>query len=223
MQAPRKMVNTRSALRKEMEAPTRAHSDTLVSQRLFVSPNEEKPTTSARSVKTEGQAKDLSNFKLPTEKDRKSKSNRSSSSAALAQKKKLELEAATAKARIQMELIDAKLEADLAAVEEKYSSLSSRSTNGSDGKDIEKWLDQSQRELEKHRACTDGATAGPARPPAEAGTDGPVQQLTAAAAAPPPGQAGTDGPILQLVSAMKELVTSTVAGNCEPLRHDSQL
>ncbi|KOB66592.1 polyprotein [Operophtera brumata] len=89
----------------------------------------------------------------------KSVTRKSSASSVLALKKNLELEAAKEKARIQMELIDKKLAADLAAVEEQYSPQASMASQ-CDGKDVENWLEHSQHELEKQEANNHGTLRG---------------------------------------------------------------
>ncbi|XP_063829328.1 uncharacterized protein LOC135078710 [Ostrinia nubilalis] len=122
----------------------------------------------------------------------KSKS-KMASSAIKAQQKKLELEAAKEMARIQMELVQKKLEADLAAVEEQYSSCSSRcdeSESRYDGSNVKEWMERSQRELERQKANNDGNNKGYLFPP-------------------PPVTDGTEGPIQQLTSALKALVATS--------------
>lgn len=123
----------------------------------------------------------------PTLKTKISKKSKTSSSMIEAQKKKLEYEAAQAKARIQMDLIEKKLAADLAGLSNEYSPASSEikseiAAPSITHSDIEKWVNRSQTELERQQRAAeqdkDKSTLMP--PPAAAGTDGPVQQLACA-------------------------------------------
>lgn len=112
--------------------------------------------------------------------------SKSSSSSVLARRKQLELEAAQEKARIQMALIDKKLEADLANLEEEQEEYSPHEDAHTDRhSDVEKWLEQSQRELESavQQAPDHGNQPGLLCPPAavDPGTcNGTVQMLASA-------------------------------------------
>ncbi|KAF9420924.1 hypothetical protein HW555_002907 [Spodoptera exigua] len=68
---------------------------------------------------------------------------RSSSSSVIARKKRLELEATQAKAKIEIDLIEKQLAANLAEIDDECS-VQSDHTN----KDVEEWLERSHRELE---------------------------------------------------------------------------
>lgn len=125
------------------------------------------------------------------------KSNVSKSTSILARKKKLELEAAEAKARIQMELIDKKLAADLADLEEdKYSSQSDNTeihTQNDVDQEIEKWIDRSQLELEQQPVPRTGTQTDRPHPPPP----------------PPPPGAGTDDTVHLLATALKDLAAAS--------------
>lgn len=183
-----KMVNTRSTARNESQVKDKAQAQTKMDNDdgyLKVIDKEE-AGTSAESLKA---VKNVRAEPSQISKSVKTRKSSSSSSAILAQKKKLELEAAKEKARIQMELIDKKLAADLAAVDEQYSPQASESDSQGDGKDIEKWLERSQQELEKQKTNNHGTLEGPLFPP--------------------PNVDGTNVPVQQLASALRDLVVST--------------
>ncbi|KAJ0169676.1 hypothetical protein K1T71_014861 [Dendrolimus kikuchii] len=81
--------------------------------------------------------------------------SRKSSSSIEARRKRLELQAAEAKARINMDLIEKRLAADIADLEdEKYSSHSEG--NHSQHGNVEEWLERSQHELEAQADPRDG-------------------------------------------------------------------
>ncbi|KAJ0179062.1 hypothetical protein K1T71_005837, partial [Dendrolimus kikuchii] len=81
--------------------------------------------------------------------------SRKSSSSIETRRKRLELQAAEAKARINMDLIEKRLAADIADLEdEKYSSHSEG--NHSQHGNVEEWLERSQHELEAQADPRDG-------------------------------------------------------------------
>ncbi|KAL4708752.1 hypothetical protein ACJJTC_007133 [Scirpophaga incertulas] len=100
----------------------------------------------------------------------------SSATSIQTQKKKLELEAAKAKARIQMELIDKQLAADIAELNDEYSPPSEASENHCAGSDIERWVERSQKELELQHATMVVDSKGKPQTSDPNDTNGPVQQ-----------------------------------------------
>lgn len=191
-----KMVNTRSTTRNESQVKDSAQTDNVQTQNKTETSEVNlkvidvgKSGPSDKSLKVNKQI--ILTVPSQTSKSLKTRKSSSSSSAKLAQKKKLELEAAKEKARIQMELIDKKLAADLAAVEEQYSPHASESDSQGDGKSIEQWLERSQLELEKQKANDHGTLTG--------------------SLFPPPHDDGTNGPVQQLASALRDLVASTAS------------
>lgn len=156
------MVNTRSSTRKQEERQKAVEADQDVA-----TPKQEPfcPPLQPGEVKVKSKEQTMDQFDKTITVDvgsackkkedsksvkssRKSQVLGSASSSHLARKKKLELEAAEAKARIQMELIDKKLAADLAQLDEElYSSRSDVSENHTN-KEVEKWLERSQLELD---------------------------------------------------------------------------
>ncbi|CAK1598277.1 unnamed protein product [Parnassius mnemosyne] len=162
---PRTMTKTRATRRKELEGTQDQGQSTA----------QKHPYEVENKLDIEKDSKPKS---LPVKPSASLKSIHSTSSSVRAQKKKLELEAAEAKARIQMKLIDKKLEADLDDLE--YSSRSSRSHTN---EEVEKWLERSQQP--EHPAPENGFTKGgpsaPAAGDAVAGNDnGTVQMLASA-------------------------------------------
>lgn len=195
------MVNTRSNVRREREGQLKGTSEpqlpAMENKEEF---DLERPGRSAISVKDEAMKKDSmeKEKEIPTARssvsNKSTKTRKSSSSVGLALKKKLELEAAQKEAQIRMDLIKKKLEADLAAVDEKYGPSERNTESECDSqntKDIENWLDSSELELEKQKANKQGTNKG--------------FQL------PPPKNDGTEGPIQQLASAIKDLVTTSIS------------
>lgn len=152
-----------------------------------------------------------------------STSKKSAASSVQARKKLLELEAAREKARIQMDLIDKKLEADLAVLdEENYSPHEERSTTRDSA--IERWMEQSQQEQQKPQLAPEyGTSKGKlCQLPAAAAAAVVATTTAAPVAAHPPGDptagpatatapSGTDGTIQMLASAIKDLAASTTA------------
>ncbi|CAH2076364.1 unnamed protein product, partial [Iphiclides podalirius] len=167
------MIKTRAARRKELEG------------------TQDQPQQSAdEKPKSDGGPTDILEKGTPVKYPPSEKSRRSSSSSIRAQRHKLELEAAEAKARIQMELIDKKLAADLNNLE--YSSRSH--TN----EEVERWLERSQQ-LEQP-APEDGLTTGGLCPPA-------TENATTGNAA-----AGNDyGTVQMLASALKDLAAASTS------------
>ncbi|KAL0879437.1 hypothetical protein ABMA27_003188 [Loxostege sticticalis] len=132
----------------------------------------------------------------PHDAPRDRKSRASISSSAKAKRKRLELEAAQEKARIQMELIDKRLEADLADLDDEYSPPGGSRESIQTRTDVEKWLEHSQHEMDKEPlAPQNGNTQGELIP-----QNGPIEMLTSAlkqlATAP------IHGPNPQLLSRM---------------------
>ncbi|XP_063538669.1 uncharacterized protein LOC134747922 [Cydia strobilella] len=105
-----------------------------------------KPTAKEGSIKTE------------TEHGyhRSNSSNKTSTSSLQAKRKQLELEAAEAKARIEKELIDKKLDAALAKLDEEYSQKSrcsgeQRSILSETSQKVEQWLEKSRQDDQDER------------------------------------------------------------------------
>ncbi|CAH2040651.1 unnamed protein product, partial [Iphiclides podalirius] len=170
------MIKTRAARRKELEG------------------TQDQPQQSAdEKPKSDGGPTDILEKGIPVKYPPSEKSRRSSSSSIRAQRHKLELEAAKEKARIQMELIDKKLAADLNNLE--YSSRSSRSHTN---EEVERWLERSQQ-LEQP-APEDALTTGGLCPPA-------TENATTGNAA-----AGNDyGTVQMLASTLKDLAAASTS------------
>lgn len=184
---PPKMVSTRSAFKKEED--TRKEEDGQLQPQHASS---EPPNWLRRQEKTPNFHRTSHNAGTVTKKEtnppppgsaKSSNGKKSATSSIAARKKQLELEAARQKARIEMDLIDKQLAADLADLEdENYSPhLEERTCTE---KEVEKWLDDSQAELDKaQEAPKRGEKSGDLCPPAttSAGTsDGTIQLLAAA-------------------------------------------
>lgn len=100
----------------------------------------------------------------------------SATSSAKARRKRLELAAQEEKARIRMELIDKKLEVDLADLDDEYSPQENDRESVHTRTDVEKWLEHSQHEMDKERqAPQNGKPPGDPSPP-----NGPIEMLTSA-------------------------------------------
>ncbi|KAJ0176826.1 hypothetical protein K1T71_008005 [Dendrolimus kikuchii] len=122
--------------------------------------------------------------------------SRKSSSSIEARRKRLELQAAEAKARINMDLIEKRLAADIADLEdEKYSSHSEG--NHSQHGNVEEWLERSQHELEAQADPRDGIKTGQLDQPLPP----PVPQAT--------GTDNKDGTVHILASALKDLAAAS--------------
>ncbi|XP_063367679.1 uncharacterized protein LOC134656091 [Cydia amplana] len=151
------MVNTRSTTRRERER--KAEEDRQLQLQVPSQPTNGNNAQNNDEIKINVPAFKLSGSSVKSE-HRPAQHNtpasltgaksKSSSSSVLARIKQLELEAAQEKARIQMALIDKKLEADLANLmdeeQENYSPHDDLHTDTQD--EVEKWLERSQRELE---------------------------------------------------------------------------
>ncbi|XP_063366074.1 uncharacterized protein LOC134654552 [Cydia amplana] len=122
----------------------------------------------------------------------KSKNSPSFKSTLLDERKNLKIKAAEELARIQSELVQKKLAADLAALEEKYSHISSSksSEKKSNGSEIVKWIDQGQQVLQQAREEGDVTS----RPPAPAAND-------------------PEATVSMLAQALKDLTASTCKQN----------
>ncbi|XP_063548089.1 uncharacterized protein LOC134755462 [Cydia strobilella] len=126
-----------------------------------------------------------------------SKTKKSSVSSVEARRKKLELEAAEQKARIRMELIDKRLEAEIAELNNDYSPHSSEAASiVSKRSEVAKWVERSQQELES-------------RPVTERneGLEGPGLPCPLALQ----NDASTDGPIHQLANVLKDFLTTSIS------------
>ncbi|XP_063532878.1 uncharacterized protein LOC134743988 [Cydia strobilella] len=138
---------------------------------------------------------------------RKSKASGSARSSVVARKKLLELEAAEAKARIQMELIDKKLAADLAQLDEENEEYSSQSEASEihTSKEVEKWLERSHLELKEQPV-----------PPTENTLDKLCPPPAPLAA---PARDGTEDTVHLLATALKDIaaVSSTNGPNARML------
>ncbi|XP_063534822.1 uncharacterized protein LOC134744834 [Cydia strobilella] len=153
---PVKMVNTRSTTRRERER--KAEEDRQLQLQVPSQPTNVNNTQNNDETKRMLPAFKLSGSSVKSEyrpvqhtpASLTGAKSKSSSSSVLARRKQLELEAAQEKARIQMALIDKKLEADLANLMDeeqgKYSPHDELHTDKQS--EVEKWLERSQRELE---------------------------------------------------------------------------
>ncbi|CAH2101775.1 unnamed protein product [Euphydryas editha] len=136
-------------------------------------------------VKTETPLTAVQNIPSTSRQVFSAKSKRSSSSSVLARKKKLELEAAEARPKIELDLINKRLAADLAEIDDECS-VQSDHTN----KDVEAWLERSLRELEAQSVHDKGQN-----------TDAPCPLITQ--------DIGTDGTVHLLASALKDLTAAS--------------
>ncbi|KAL4717324.1 hypothetical protein ACJJTC_017211 [Scirpophaga incertulas] len=122
---PRKMPSTRSAVRKQQQDSR--------------DPPMVKTGENRLELKSEGQQ--ASPVKIPSTKRSRSKASSTSSHARRLQ---LELQAAEEKARIDKELVDKRLAAELAEIKSSYSS---RSNSRCSMSEVGDWIDRSQRVL----------------------------------------------------------------------------
>ncbi|KAL4711029.1 hypothetical protein ACJJTC_017994 [Scirpophaga incertulas] len=122
---PRKMPSTRSAVRKQQQDSR--------------DPPMVKTGENWLELKSEGQQ--ASPVKIPSTKRSRSKASSTSSHARRLQ---LELQAAEEKARIDKELVDKRLAAELAEIKSSYSS---RSNSRCSMSEVGDWIDRSQRVL----------------------------------------------------------------------------
>lgn len=206
----RTMVNTRSTQRKnaELYGETSGSVD-AVARDTFRTPNTEtgcgeqtKPSEDAKRFDSTSEiVQNRRDKNLPTKSEKKLTSRtKSSSSSVLARRRRLELEAAEAKARIEKDLIDKRLAADLAELEdEEIYSPQSEGEEVQTKHEVERWLERSHDELEAQ-----------AIPQTDTQLDGLV--------APPPLRAqhaavhgGTDGTVQMLASALKDLAAASTS------------
>ena len=127
----------------------------------------------------------------------------------LARQKQLELKAAEAKALIQIGLVDKRLEADLADLQEEYSQRGS-SDKRSNGTEIEKWIEQGDEEL-KARPAQEQGQPGPTTSRDKEGTTvhllaKALNDLTASA------HNGPDSNLLSRISTPRDL--PSFSGDC---------
>ncbi|XP_063368821.1 uncharacterized protein LOC134657197 [Cydia amplana] len=206
------MVNTRSTTRREQERKEEELKQASIQQPQTPVKDEEpkKPIDKTIILETGSQIKSehsvqRNNAKPPSHRSHKTSyqgSKKSASSSIVAQKKKLELEAAEAKARIQMDLIDKKLQVDLANLDE-YSpsekSEPSEQDHQSVKSDVARWVERSQLELESQHVLEPGNNPG---------------ALCSSAAV----VAGTELPVQELASALRELATVSASNNNQNAR-----
>ncbi|CAB3228699.1 unnamed protein product [Arctia plantaginis] len=200
---PRSRVGSRRSARKD-EEPIEGQSSAQELPLLppskkkevieeHIKQNEEKSVRNTKIegsvVKSEQPLVDFQTMPVKSHPVSRPKSKRSTSSSVLARQKKLELEAAEAKAKIQMELIDKRLAANLAEIDDECS-VRSDYTN----KEVEEWLERSHRELEAQPVHDQGQT-----------TDVPC--------APVKWDTGTKGTVQLLASALKDLTAASTSNN----------
>ncbi|XP_045774254.1 uncharacterized protein LOC123873452 [Maniola jurtina] len=168
------MVNTRSTTRRLAQEEEQRTGETSV--------NKGEQKEQAPAVELDGE---LHISKKPFHNDAPSigRTKRSSSASIIARKRHLELAAAEEKARIQMQLIDKKLEADMAALDEEYSSHAEENEVRSTNSDVEKWLERSHDERLAQPVRQDVSDLGELCPPAAAGggTESITVQMLASA------------------------------------------
>ncbi|XP_030022750.2 uncharacterized protein LOC115441955 [Manduca sexta] len=200
-----KMVSTRSAARTDPSLKVEKHEVVEASDQQQPSGSQNITSdTSKKEAKSKKSnfEKHVEHFDVPTESRRTSEKSRrvssipsTTSSSKLARRKQLEYEAAAAKARIQMELIDKKLQADMANME-KYSPQNSieedRCTNGTE---IEEWLERSNQELESQRRVHKNGKNKKDEPCPPTNCDVGTERTT----------------VQQLVTALKELTHTSVS------------
>ncbi|KAL4708654.1 hypothetical protein ACJJTC_008180 [Scirpophaga incertulas] len=143
-----KMVNTRSTVRREPEVVDLRSQQQSVPQKLEFDANKE-DTPCAGMSGLPGSSVKCENLQQPPIKSfpAKSMSRRSSTSIVQARKKQLELEAAKQKAKIQMELIEKQLEADIAELNNDV--YSSQHEDEPITRDVENWLEKSCQQSER--------------------------------------------------------------------------
>ncbi|KAL4702850.1 hypothetical protein ACJJTC_001996 [Scirpophaga incertulas] len=143
-----KMVNTRSTVRREPEVVDLRSQQQSVPQKLEFDTNKE-VTPCAGMSRLPGSSVKCENLQQPPIKSfpAKSMSRRSSTSIVQARKKQLELEAAKQKAKIQMELIEKQLEADIAELNNDV--YSSQHEDEPITRDVENWLEKSCQQSER--------------------------------------------------------------------------
>ncbi|XP_048003909.1 uncharacterized protein LOC125240106 [Leguminivora glycinivorella] len=207
------MVNTRSTTRRERERKEEELKQATVQQPQTPVKDEDSKKLVDKTIILEtgsqikpehsGQTKDAKPLSHCSRKTSYHGSKKSSSSSIVAQRKKLELEAAEAKARIQMDLIEKKLQVDLANLEEEYSpseeSVPSEQDHQSVKSDVARWVERSQLELESQHVPKTG--------------NNPDALCSSAAVV-----AGTELPVQQLASALKELATVSASNNTQNAR-----
>ena len=141
---PRTIVKTRGAHKREQDELKKhiAHQPEVQSEKLEVKEDPQFQKDLPQRPRSEGSLK---------------KKSLSSSSSIAARKKELELQAAQAKARIEMELIDKKLAADIAALEEqsRRSDKSRRTAVTSCNNKVEEWLERSHTEVNRQSEVDD--------------------------------------------------------------------
>ncbi|XP_073960549.1 uncharacterized protein [Choristoneura fumiferana] len=195
------MVSTRSSTKREQERKNEMeqNQEVIINQQQQTPQigNEEKKNPDKTVILEVGSIKSEQRKNAEPKPNCSRKTNDSgskkSSSSAVARKKKLELEAAEAKARIEMDLIEKRLQLDLVKIDEEYSSHA-ESDRASTRSEVERWLERSQQEQEAPHTHDHGTTRGSRCPSAAVAT-------------------GTDGPVQQLVAALKELVSTSSTEN----------
>lgn len=180
IRTPHKMVNTRSAVKKEKDRQNRNVEQALkngsdADKQLPDNPADADHDADIKEFETTYVATDpvagtSTNLvldlaeKVPPHppgsrqgSSSRSKKSTSTSYQLIAERKKLEIQAAEELARIQTELVKKKLAAELEALEEKYSHTSSKESEMRDDNNrVEEWIDQglqaNPKQLEKQRA-----------------------------------------------------------------------
>ncbi|XP_048481235.1 uncharacterized protein LOC125489414 [Plutella xylostella] len=207
-----KMVNTRSAVKRELVKkgcePTgsqslRRHAESEPPKIEEIEPQMEQKMMLSRTFAVEGSTRSAPNGRVTAAAAGSKTVAKSTSSSSIARRKRLELQAAEEKAKIQMELIDKRLQADIADLEDEEN-YSPQPSEGKSNEEIEKWLDrshqqQAQTALTAQPAHDDGLYSGGPRPPP-------------APAAAHADAAGSEGTVQMLASALQKIATA-VASN----------
>ncbi|CAG9137857.1 unnamed protein product [Plutella xylostella] len=209
------MVNTRSAVKRELVKkgcePTgsqslRRHAESEPPKIEEIEPQMEQKMMLSRTFAVEGSTRSAPNGRVTAAAAGSKTVAKSTSSSSIARRKRLELQAAEEKAKIQMELIDKRLQADIADLEDEEN-YSPQPSEGKSNEEIEKWLDrshqqQAQTALTAQPAHDDGLYSGGPRPPP-------------APAAAHADAAGSEGTVQMLASALQKIATAVAsnAGN----------
>lgn len=222
--APRKMVNTRSSVQRERvrhEADNRTPDGDLPHERLQDPTSSAMTTTEAKNSdvskhpilsRTAMQASSIKSEQPPPPppashiNDRRSlQSKKGSTSSLRAKRQQLILEAEKKKAKIRMELINKKLDVDLASLDEEYSSHDGNESRSR----IEEWMERSYQELNKGLpAPENGIHTG--EQCQQIGTlEAPPKPLALTPA--PAAAASTDGTVQMLASALRDLAAASTS------------
>ncbi|XP_047998807.1 uncharacterized protein LOC125236151 [Leguminivora glycinivorella] len=170
------MVKTRAALEREKQKHAMDTQSEVQSHKSCPKNSKEEVMDhaslfNAKALSLQDPAYKEGSIKTETEQGhhRSNTSNKTSTSSLQAKRRQLELEAAEAKARIEKELIDKKLDAALAKLDEEYSQKSRcsgerRSILSETSKKVEEWLEKSRQDDQEERVIATPwrePTAGP--------------------------------------------------------------